>query len=358
MKELLEKINLDTIDDFKFRSTIGEGKASACCLYENIQGKKVVVKMLIAPRNQDELSRFKEEVSTLEQATNEPSLAFTPRLILGLVHYKPYPIYYYVMEYLEGTTLFQFISDNPLPWSWELAVEMLARIASALGFTTLGVFVHRDLHPGNIIITGTFDFDEREGIYLDPGIRIMDFGCNKNVLKDLFGLWYEDKFRHIGAISTWSPEFINNPQAVTTKHDSWALGVLLYRLLTAKYPIHADCFGELIAKYNIREIDWERIDRLKIPVAVKILSRVLLDFDPEKRYGAGEIARICSAILHTDLLERDDNIVKIYMRQNGNLYYCARCLGIVGNQTKCPKCGTILDDENCLPFLHGKKRQE
>ena len=69
---------------------------------------------------------------------------------------------------------------------------MLHRISYALSASS-AFLVHRDLHQGNIILTESTNIDPHTFIYIDPGIRILDLGCSKDILKDLFNEWIEDK---------------------------------------------------------------------------------------------------------------------------------------------------------------------
>jgi serine/threonine protein kinase len=354
MKELLEKLDLASVDNYSFVRVLIGGEASASLLYEKSGGEeKVVVKMLIAPRNDTELELFYNEVEALRTLGNHDK-QFTPKLLSDINHHNPYPVYYYIMEYIEGLTLKEYIEKKPLPWAWEECIEMLDRIASALSYSS-AFLVHRDLHLGNILLTDTIDFDQDRFVYEDPGIRILDFGCNKDLFKDLMGQWYEDRFRHPGAISTWSPEFIINPQAVDRQHDSWALGVLLFRFLTNEYPIHGNCFGDLTAKYQNQDELMSRIDSYGFPKAVNMLLKNLLSFDPNVRFLTGEIGDMCSDILYRNLMEMDEDFLVQYMDYRPSIHQCFRCGHLVGRRhAKCPGCNIVLDEETCLPVLKRK----
>jgi len=351
MKELLEALNLYQINGYTYVQEVGSGKASATLLYQKADSnEKVIIKMLISPRNDTELHNFRNEVEALRSHKS----GFVPELMIDIKQHVPYPVYFYGMEFVNGITLSEQIDEKPPPWSWEESVEMLHRISFALSYSS-ALWVHRDLHPGNILLLDNVLLDQNRFVYEDPAIRILDFGCNKNILRDLFGEWYEDKFRHPGALSTWSPEFINNPQTVDRNHDSWALGVMLYRFLTGKYPIHAECFGDLIAGYKDEPKLINKIDRLELPLALKFLLKNLLSFDPSVRFLTGEIGDMCADLLYRDLNEQNEEFIKLYMEFGAHVHRCYRCFELVGrHHAKCPSCGNILDVESCLPVLKNK----
>jgi len=149
------------------------------------------------------------------------------------------------MEKVQGETLDKIFEKKPLPWNWKDSIDMLFRIASSLKYLEMR-FIHRDLHPLNIIVQKDVEFSPNDAIYSNSGIKVLDFGCTKDTLNSYFGNWSDDAFRVPGAVSSWSPELLLNPNKVNYKHNSWALGVLFYSLLTNKYPYSADNIGGIL----------------------------------------------------------------------------------------------------------------
>lgn len=344
---------LDVIDGYELIKPLSGGKASATLLYQGSNNKKVVIKMLIAPRNQHELEFFRNEHDALKNLSKFEGLCFTPKIDIEFTKSEHYPIYYFGTEYFEGETLRSKIDSDPPPWPWEKCIETTHQIAVALGGCSIS-YVHRDLHPGNILITDTLKFNKND-YYVDPGIRILDYGCSKDNVKFLYyGTLNEDKFRHVGAISSWSPEFLLNPELVDQNHDSWAIGVILYNLLSGKYPAQASNFGELIHIYQGQDINLE-LPVKTIPITVYRLLQNLLSFTPTERFSCGAIASTCGAILYTDLNSQPDHIVDMFFEGRGGIYKCIRCDNYIGKyQPKCNLCGQIIDDDGYVEVL-GRK---
>ena len=347
---LLRKINLDKIEDYTLKEVLGGGKASLTLLYEN-NNEKIVIKMLIAPRNEFELTYFQNEAEAFKSLQHYNGLCFVPKLKIEFQQVPNYPIYYFAIEYIDGESLSSRIEKMPPPWHWRQAIELLHRIAVALGGCNIQ-YVHRDIHPGNILLVeNAIEFNPHD-FYVDPGVRILDFGCAKNQARYMYyGTLNEDKFRHIGALTSWSPEFIFNPEAVDSKQDSWALGVLLFFLLTNTYPIPANNFGEYLKNIMDNNLDVHKLNQ-GIPLSVKKLVMNLLSFEPQLRFGCGEIASTCAAILYTNLNELDEVLINEFFTGRGGLYLCYHCNGFVGRaEARCKHCGKVLGPEDTLPFL-------
>ena len=154
------------------------------------------------------------------------------------------------MEFVDGITLSSYIKENPFPWGLNLALKMLGCLTVALSNVSTNFVIHRDIHPGNIILKKGFTLDNYK-IGECSDIAIMDYGCFKKFTWGLFKPAQSeerDYLRHFGAISSWSPEFLKDPTSVDLGHDIWALGVLFYRMLTNKYPVWGDTFFELYEK--------------------------------------------------------------------------------------------------------------
>jgi len=106
------------------------------------------------------------------------------------------------------------------------------------------MMVHRDLHPGNILVLDEAGLEQQKSYKEEEtGLRIVDMGCHKDLWKSFINCGEKrDNHRLFGAISTWSPEFVLSPETVTYSHDVWALGVMFYRFLVGSdnYPVNTE----------------------------------------------------------------------------------------------------------------------
>jgi eukaryotic-like serine/threonine-protein kinase len=140
---------------------------------------------------------------------------------------------YLVMEHVDGVPIDRYCDDHRL--STRARLELFLKVCSALAFAHQSLVVHRDLKPGNILIT-------------EHGApKLLDFGIAK--LLDPDDATRRDLTR--GAEQPMTPRYASPEQVrrqpITTVSDIYALGVLLYRLLTGRLPCGLEgCrFGEI-----------------------------------------------------------------------------------------------------------------
>ncbi len=226
--------------------------------------KFVVVKLLPASAAQDEI--LKERFMREGQAAN---LIQHPSVVevydMGETEEG---VLYIVMEYLEGEPLSGLIKRGPL--SQEMAVTVAVQTLEALGPAhALGV-VHRDLNPEHIFLMTR----AREGRF----IKVLDFG--------IAHLSYEPQITQVGqklgTPDTMAPEMISGGQ-VGGGADLYALGCILYAMLTGRFPFVGTAHD--ILEGHVKEQP-ERPSHLVmgIPPALDMVVLKLLEKDPESRY--------------------------------------------------------------------------
>jgi eukaryotic-like serine/threonine-protein kinase len=128
---------------------------------------------------------------------------------------------YFVMEYVEGRPIDEFCDGEGL--SIPARLELFLDVCSAVHFAHQNLVVHRDLKPANILVT-------RAGV---P--KLLDFGIAKILDPDKTGHALTVLGRQAMTPEYASPEQLRGKQ-VTTASDVYALGVLLYILLTGRSP--------------------------------------------------------------------------------------------------------------------------
>jgi eukaryotic-like serine/threonine-protein kinase len=145
---------------------------------------------------------------------------------------------YYVMEYLEGVTL-----DNLLHLHGRLspedALDILDPVCSALAAAHEAGVVHRDLKASNVFVAT--EGEQRR-------IKLLDFGIAK-LLDDSTGAQgLTSAGRQVGTLSAMAPEqILCGP--IDGRVDIYALGVLLYKLLTGRAPFRSRTFSDLVRQH-------------------------------------------------------------------------------------------------------------
>jgi serine/threonine-protein kinase len=146
---------------------------------------------------------------------------------------------YMVMEYLDGSDLDSLLQDRgALPVAE--AVEYLLQACEALAEAhTLGI-VHRDLKPANLFVT-----KRRDG---SPCVKVLDFGLSKvgvTIEPKRKGASMTGTRQMLGSPAYMPPEQMLSPRDVDVRSDIWALGVILFELLTNASPFPAETLPEL-----------------------------------------------------------------------------------------------------------------
>ena len=131
---------------------------------------------------------------------------------------------FFAMEYIRGTRLDQYIRDHGDDIHARL--ELIARVCDAVQYAHQKGVIHRDLKPANILV------DEHG----HP--KILDFGVSRATDADIYTTTlHTSAGQLIGTLPYMSPEQVSgDPTEVDTRSDVYAIGVILYQLLTGKLP--------------------------------------------------------------------------------------------------------------------------
>src|SRR5262249_26769952 len=148
-------------------------KGSGTTLLPSPSPDRVAVKFLISPRRERELEAFRREAETLLMLRRYGQSPTIVKALSNVRSLEALPIHYFFMEYVDGETLKDEFDRDPLPWEVGRAVDLIRRIAMALIPAAANAQVHRDLHPGNIMISGQTTALAHTMISEDPGIRIL-----------------------------------------------------------------------------------------------------------------------------------------------------------------------------------------
>ena len=222
-------------------------------------------------RDQTFQARFRREAQSAA-SLNHPSIVAvydTGEDMIG-----PTPVPYIVMEYVDGRTLRDLLRDDRrlLP---ERALEITDGVLRALDYSHRNGIVHRDIKPGNVMLTRAGD------------VKVMDFGIARAVSDAQATMTQTAQV--IGTAQYLSPEQARG-ERVDARSDLYSTGCLLYELLTGRPPFTGDS-PVAIAYQHVREnpIPPSRVDPEIPPWADSIVLKAMAK-DPGDRYqSAGEM---------------------------------------------------------------------
>ncbi|HEY2156557.1 MAG TPA: serine/threonine-protein kinase [Isosphaeraceae bacterium] len=156
--------------------------------------------------------RFVREAEILEQFRH-------PNIVRYLARGKQGKTFYYAMEFIPGQTLDGLIeAGGAMPW--EEVARLGVQICDALHYAHEHGVVHRDLKPSNLMVT------------IDGDVKLTDFG----IAKDLDATALTATGRTMGTAAFMAPEQIRGTPEVSHKTDLYALGIVLYQMLTGELP--------------------------------------------------------------------------------------------------------------------------
>jgi serine/threonine protein kinase len=198
---------------------------------------------------------------------------------------------YIVSEFIDGPSLARQLKERgPLPA--KEACELMSRVAEALHHIHEQGLTHRDLKPANILLSS----DGRPNVS-DLGLALID----------------SDQEKHAGevagTVAYMSPEQCSGrAEHLDGRADLWAVGVILYQLLTGQLPFTSTNLSALIDEILHREPKPLRMIDGRIPEAVEAIVKKCLAKQPADRYGCGNdlavdlqrISRDNSMVVHQD----------------------------------------------------------
>ena len=189
---------------------------------DNRLGRDVAIKVLPAHFCSDPVrrQRFEREARTIS-SLNHPHIC----VLHDIGHQDGMD--YLVMEYVEGETLEKRLEKGPLPV--EQVVKIGAEVADALGRAHRSGVVHRDLKPGNIMLTAT-------------GVKLLDFGLAKptaapaaaaTLTASAKGSAVTQEGTIVGTFQYMSPEQVEGKE-LDGRSDIFSLGAVLYEMVTGR----------------------------------------------------------------------------------------------------------------------------
>jgi serine/threonine protein kinase/tetratricopeptide (TPR) repeat protein len=199
----------------------GMGEVYRAARIDQQYQKQVAIKLVRAGQDTDFIvGRFRNERQILA-SLDHPNIA---RLLDGGTTEEGIP--YFVMELIEGQPITEYCASRHLPVADRL--KLFSAVCSAVQYAHQRLIVHRDIKPGNILVTQ------------DGTPKLLDFGIAKILEADSGNGQPEPTLTLFRALTPGyaSPEQVKG-EAITTASDVYSLGVVLYELLTGQHPYSA-----------------------------------------------------------------------------------------------------------------------
>ena len=262
------------LGNYLVRSLIGSGGMGEVYLAHDERLRRDVALKLMAPRLDQEaqaVDRFIREALAVS-ALNHPNIVTiheTGEAAAGR---------FIVMELVQGRSLREVIREGA---TVDQARDLARQVAEALAVAHAQQIVHRDVKPDNVMVRA------------DGYVKVLDFGLARIAMSQHAGdatISAETRTGLVlGTLGYLSPEQARG-EAVTTASDVFALGILLYELLTGQHPFHAP--SPLAVLHSITSdapVPPSRMG-IEVPPALDQLVLECLQKDARLRPAASEVA--------------------------------------------------------------------
>jgi serine/threonine protein kinase len=250
---------------YEILGELGRGGMGVVYRAKHVKLNRVVaLKMILAAEHAgpEELERFRTEAEAIARL-NHPNIVQI--FDIGELDGRPF----FSLEYCSGGSLEGRLKNGPLPP--RQAAEIVETLAYAMQAAHDAGLIHRDLKPANVLLLA------------DGTPKITDFGLAKK-------LEIEEGRTRTGAIlgtpSYMAPEQAEGKKQVGPPADIYALGGILYRLLTAELPFHAATPLDTILKVLSAEVVPPRLINSKSPRDLETICLKCLRKQPGQRYAS------------------------------------------------------------------------
>ena len=186
----------------------------------------------------------------------------------------PYGDPYLVMEYLDGEDLASLI-HRVGPLSLSAACGVFEPILQALQVAHSRGVIHRDLKPANIYLV------RREGAA--PTVKLIDFGISK-ILDTPEQAKITATGAMIGTPAYMAPEQARGAPDVDARADLYAVGIMLYEVVTGRLPFAGASYNDLIFKILTEDVELPPSAPDGLPEAARAVIQLAVTKDPDRRH--------------------------------------------------------------------------
>ena len=268
-RDTLEILRTILSDRYRVERLLGSGGMATVYLAHDLKHDRDVAIKVLRPELAAAIGseRFLREIQIAAKLTHPHILPLHDSGAGG-------GLLYYVMPYVAGETLLDRLSrERQLPV--DDAVRIIREVAAALGYAHARDVIHRDIKPGNILLS-------------DGYALVADFGLARAISRAQENTSISQSGLTLGTPAYMSPEQGSGEGELDGRTDIYSLGCVLYELLAGNPPFTASHPGAVLARHAGAEVPPLRGLRADIPAHVERAVRTALEKSPADRFKNAE----------------------------------------------------------------------
>ena len=268
-KELQKKVESKVrtkLGDYEILSKLGEGGMGAVYRARHVPMDRIVALKVLSK----ELSKDEQFVQRFYREARASAKLEHPNVVLGYDVGQAGGLHYFAMEFIDGQSV-QDLLDNEGPMDVAEAVRIVRDVASALAHAQTIKMVHRDVKPGNIMLT-------KQGV-----VKLADLGLAKQIDQDS-GLTQTGA--GFGTPYYMAPEQAKNAKYVDGRSDIYALGATLYHMVTGIVPYDGETAMEVLLKKERGKYVSARRHNVSVSERLDLIVEKMMSPEPKHRHQA------------------------------------------------------------------------
>lgn len=262
-------------DDYQIVSFLGKGGMGMVFVGQQLSlNRKVAVKLLpTLDLSFEEAYRFEAEIAAMATLCHPHIVTIHHR-----GKYGDPPTLFYVMEFLEGGSLKDYLKEyGKLPISTSL--RLIHQVAEGLSYAHEQGCIHRDIKPDNLLFNRNYRI-----------LKIADFG----IAKQMSGPTITHSQNIVGTFLYAAPEQMRwfesgeNDAPIDARADQYSLGIVLYEMMSGRVPYPARNLLEMMKSLTEPPIPFASAIGHAVPQSVEWLIQTMISKDREKRFANDE----------------------------------------------------------------------
>ena len=230
LKEKGEGTRKFEIPGYQIMDRLGKGSMGVVYKARQVSVDRVVaVKILL-----DSLAQNKEFIKRFEREAKIAAKLSHNNVVNAIDAGEVGGHYYFVMEYVEGLTIKDYLDKNKV-FDEKEAIRIVMAVAEALKHANHRGLIHRDIKPENVILTK------------DGGVKLADLGLARLTDDEKWGL--SEAGMAIGTPYYISPEQVRGQTDIDIRADIYSLGATFYHMVTGRVPYGGETPGEVMRKH-------------------------------------------------------------------------------------------------------------